>query len=224
MSTFRMENCHLEDHVEYLEKRHGVKYKDYLRSQRVFHKKDILVFWEQKDRLRALSKSDLLSAQGVWCLKCRQMPSCSMWSMIITDRPRSDVVMDLDSKVNKSTLKLTINSDLYHKWLYAWLRRKHMQYELGRISIAICVSGRRLSTRRCISTIKPKRASSGTWSPMTMRSFTPTAKLASVDDVQKSRLNTYEHALSACRICATIEDDQLKKYRLRKLDTDAYWI
>jgi len=134
--------------------------------------------------------------------------------MIITDRPRSDVVMDLDSKVNKSTLKLTINSDLSHKWLYAWLRHKHMQYELGRISIAICVSGRRLSTRRCISTIEPKRASSGTWSPMTMRSFTPTAKLASVDDVQKSRLNTYEHALSACRICATIEDEPVETLSL----------
>ena len=93
--------------------------------------------------------------------------------MIITDRPRSDVVMDLDSKVNKSTLKLTINSDLSHKWLYAWLRHKHMQYELGRISIAICVSGRRLSTRRYISTIEPKRTLSGTWGPKTLRSFTP---------------------------------------------------
>jgi hypothetical protein len=167
------------------------------------------VFWEQKDRLRALSAKDTAANRTLWCLKCRQMPSCSMWSMIITDRPRSDVVMDLDSKVNKSTLKLTINSDLSHKWLCAWLRRKHMQYEFG-ISIAICVSGRRLLTRRCIS-IKPKRASSGTWSPMTMRSFTPTAKLASVDDVQKSRLNTYEHALSAWRICATIEDEPIEK-------------
>src|SRR6267378_375988 len=47
MSTFRTEKENpiaLEDHVEYLEKRHGVKYKDYLPSQWVSHKENILVF------------------------------------------------------------------------------------------------------------------------------------------------------------------------------------
>jgi len=38
--------------------------------------------------------------------------------------------------------------------------------------------------------------------------------LAIVDNAQKSRLNTYEHALSACRICATIEDEPVETLSL----------
>jgi hypothetical protein len=53
--------------------------------------------------------------------------------------------------------------------------------------------------------------------------MTPTAKLASVDDSQKSRLNTYEHALSACRICATIEDEPVEKVSLAQTWHGAYW-
>ena len=78
MSTFRTEKENpitLEDHVEYFEKRHGVKYKDYLRSQRVFHKKNILVFWEQKDRLRALSAKDTATNRTCWALK-----GCDVWN------------------------------------------------------------------------------------------------------------------------------------------------
>jgi hypothetical protein len=190
---------------EYLEKRHGVKYKDYLRSQRVFHKKDILVFWEQKDRLRALSAKDTVANRTCWALRGCDVWNAdrySMWPMIITGRQRSDVVMDLDSKVNKSTLKLTINSDLSHKWLYAWLRH-NMQYELGE------------SPSRFVSLegdcqhggVSPQ---SNPRSPKTMRSFTPSY----CGPCSKSRLNTYEHALSACRISATIEDEPVEKVSL----------